>query len=98
MASGDSWIELIVRRTSRALQDTADAAGTGTEDHNSAQNGALAASVWPFFISYYVLTSVVLFNVIVAILLDELILATSADKFSRRSGGCDNEQVRGDLI
>ena len=96
MASGDSWVELIVRRLSRALQDTADAAGTGTEEGDAA--AALAASVWPFFISYYVLTSVVLFNVIVAILLDELILATSADKFSRRSGGCDNEQVRGDLI
>ena len=41
--------------------------------------------MWPFFVSYYFISSIVLFNVIVAILLDEFILAASADKFSRRS-------------
>ena len=36
---------------------------------------SLAWTVWPFFVSYYFLSSIVLFNIIVAILLDEFISA-----------------------
>ena len=46
---------------------------------------SLARSVWPFFVSYYFVSSIVLFNIIVAILLDEFINATAADKFQRRA-------------
>ena len=48
-------------------------------------DGRLAASVWPFFIFYYFFSSIVLFNIIVAILLDEFICAASVDKFARRT-------------
>jgi hypothetical protein len=58
VASGDSWIMTVVRPLSQVLRETA-----GPDEDN------YAWSVWPFFISYYILSSVVLFNVIVAILL-----------------------------
>lgn len=82
VASGDSWIVTVVRPLNQVLKEAAES-GEGED---------ISWTVWPFFISYYITTSVVLFNVIVAILLDELILATSADKFSRRNTCPDNMQ------
>ena len=76
VASGDAWIMTVVRPLVHELQYSDD------ESEKS-----LAGSVWPFFVSYYFVSSIVLFNIIVAILLDEFINATATDKFQRRETG-----------
>jgi len=74
VASGDSWVNGVVRLVHKELITSEDPS-----------DRALASSVWPFFVSYYFVSSIVLFNIIVAILLDEFINATAADKFDRRA-------------
>ena len=57
------------------------------KDSDDKSEHSLADSVWLFFVSYYFMSSIVLFNIIVAILLDEFINATATDKFLQRETG-----------